>query len=150
VASERFAERMTDPNVVHDTRVEADFIHIWCDGHHRDRARRNAATDGTALGVYRKRYVLCAECTAHLAYAEKRRAFCPKDPKPFCAHCDSQCYSPGEQEWQRTMMRHSGPRSVLRGHAIDGIKHALEARRYRTAAARGAVEAPAPADRETS
>jgi hypothetical protein len=124
--------------------VVADFVRIWCDGHHRDRSRSLAATDAAALGVYRKRLVLCDECSAHLAYAEKRRAYCPKDPKPFCAHCDSQCYSSSEQEWQRTMMRYSGPRSLLAGHAIDGVKHALEAVRHRRHAKRSAGESAAP------
>jgi predicted amidophosphoribosyltransferase len=123
---------MSDPQVVHDSVVLADFISIWCDGHHRDRSRRPAATDGAELGIYgRKRPTLCEECEAHLAYAEQRRAFCPKDPKPFCAHCDTHCYRSAEREWQREMMRYSGPRSWRRGHAIDGIKHVLEARTYR-------------------
>ena len=82
------------------------------------------------LGVYgRKLPVLCEECEAHLAYAEKRRAYCPKDPKPFCAHCDTHCYKPDEREWQREMMRYAGPKSWRKGHAIDGIKHVLEARK---------------------
>jgi len=130
--NERFAERMADPRAAHDTRVLADFVSIYCDGHHRDRIRDPAATDGAALGLYgRRRPALCGECTDHLAYAEKRRAFCPKDPKPFCAHCDTHCYRPEEREWQRQMMRYSGPRSWTRGHALDGIKHLLEARRHR-------------------
>ena len=77
---------------------------------------------------------LCEQCAAHLAYGEKRRAFCPKDPKPFCANCDVHCYRNEEREWQRQMMRYSGPRSVLHGHAIDGIRHVLETRRHRRAA----------------
>jgi hypothetical protein len=130
--SERFAERMSDPKVAHDVRVLADFVRIWCDGQHADLPRAAAATDAAALGIYaRKRHVLCAECAAHLGYAEKRRAYCGQDPKPFCAHCDTQCYSASELEWQRGMMRYSGPRSWRHGHAIDGIRHLLEARRYR-------------------
>ena len=148
MASDRFLERMRDDAVAHDTRVVADFIRIWCDAQHRDRPRRAVDTDAAAAGVYRKRLALCDECMAHLAYAEKRRAYCQQDPKPFCAHCPTQCYSPEEQEWQRTMMRHSGPRSVLHGHALDGIRHALEARRYRRQAARTA-RADAQTDEES-
>ena len=130
--NEQFVVRMRDREVVHDTVVLADFVSIWCDGHHKDRVRRTAETDGAQLGIYRrKRPVLCQECEAHLAYAEQRRAYCPKDPKPFCAHCDTHCYRSVEREWQREMMRYSGPKSWRRGHAIDGIKHVLEARRYR-------------------
>ena len=154
VVSEKFALRMKDREVVHDTVVLADFVQIWCDGHHRDRARQRVETDGALLGIYgRKPVDLCAECEAHLSYAEKRRAFCPKDPKPFCAHCDTHCYKSEEREWQREMMRYSGPKSWRKGHAIDGIKHLLEARRYRkqaemtTAKASGA---PATQDQEES
>lgn|GEM_PF-816778 len=129
--NEKFAAKMQDREVVGDTRTLADFVQIWCDGHHRDRERRAPQTDGAALGIYRKKLVLCTECASHLDYAEKRRAYCPKDPKPFCAHCDTHCYRPEEREWQRQMMRYSGPKSWRKGHAIDGIRHVLEGRKYR-------------------
>jgi hypothetical protein len=136
--NDRFRERMTDKKVRHDTTTLADFVQIWCDGHHPDTPRRSVETDAAVLGVYgRKRPTLCEECEQHLAYAEKRRAHCPKDPKPFCAHCDTHCYRDEEREWQRAMMRYSGPKSWRKGHAIDGIKHVLESRRHKRAAARG-------------
>lgn len=129
---EKFATRMNDKEVRHDTTVLADFIRIWCDAHHADADRRTVQTDAAELGVYgRKRPALCSECEAHLAYAEKRRAYCPKDPKPFCAHCDTHCYKSDEREWQRDMMRYSGPKSWRKGHAIDGIKHVLESRKWK-------------------
>lgn len=135
--NDRFANRMNDPKVAHDVRVVADFIRIYCDAHHRDRDRRPAATDAASLGVFRRKHpVLCAECEAHLAYAEKRRAYCPQDPKPFCAHCDTQCYRAEELAWQAQMMRFSGPRSWRHGHAIDGLRHLLEGRRYKREKAR--------------
>ncbi len=134
--AERFAQRVSDSNVRHDMAVLADFVQIWCDGHHASRSRARIATDASQLGVYKKHPVLCAECEAHLAYAEKRRAYCPKDPKPFCAHCDTHCYSSDERVWQQQMMRYSGPKSWRKGHAIDGIKHAIEARRFKRESAR--------------
>jgi len=146
---ERFTRAMADTRVAGDTRTVADFIRIYCDGHHRSETRVPAETDAAVLGVYgRKRPVLCEGCLAHLAYAEKRRAYCSKDPKPFCAHCDSQCYATSELEWQRQMMRYSGPRSWYQGHAIAGIRHALEARRYRTRPQRTA-EGAAPTSEES-
>jgi len=130
--NERFAEKMKSAKVVHDTVVLGDFIQIWCDGHHRDRTHRLVETDGAQLGIYgRKRPTLCEECEVHLAYAEKRRAYCPHDPKPFCANCETHCYKSDEREWQRAMMRYSGPKSWRKGHAIDGIKHVLESRKFR-------------------
>jgi hypothetical protein len=130
--SERFAARMNDDKVAHDTFVVADFIRIYCDAHHADRERRPVRTDAAALGVYeRKHPSVCEECEAHLAYAEKRRAYCPKDPKPFCAHCDSQCYRPDELTWQHDMMRFAGPKSWREGHMIDGIRHAVDGIRWK-------------------
>lgn len=130
--NDRYAEKTRDAEVVHDTVVLADFIQIWCDGHHKGCPRRLVDTDGALLGIYgRKRPSLCEECEEHLAYAEKRRAYCPKDPKPFCANCDTHCYKSDEREWQREMMRYSGPKSWRKGHAIDGIRHVLESRKFR-------------------
>lgn len=130
--NEKFMQSMGNEWVVHDTRIMADFVRIYCDSHHGNQERKAVETDAAKLGAYgRKVPVLCAECESHLAYAETRRAHCPKDPKPFCAHCDSQCYKPDELQWQGHMMRYSGPRSWYQGHFVDGIRHAMEAREYR-------------------
>ena len=130
--NEKFVTKMHDAKVVSDTKLLADFIVIWCDGQHRNRDRHAVKTEGAELGIYgHKTPVLCEECEAHLAYAEKRRAYCPKDPKPFCAYCDTHCYMSEEREWQREMMRYSGPKSWRKGHAIDGIKHLLDGRKFR-------------------
>lgn len=142
--NERFAEHMTDAKVRADTRIVTGLATIYCDAHHGDRERGPLASDAAALGVYgRKRMVLCDECAEHIRYAEQRRAFCPKDPKPFCAHCDTHCYKPDEAEWQRQMMRFAGPRSMVHGYAIPGIKHALEARKWKREMARRAADAAA-------
>lgn len=49
--------------------------------------------------------------------------FCTLDPKPFCAHCDVHCFKSSERAWNRQMMRYAGPRSLLRGYALDGARH---------------------------
>lgn len=132
--SSRFAEKMQDRKVRKDTRILGDFTEIFCAGNHAERARVPLVSDAAGLGVYgRKPPVVCEECAEHLRYAEKRRAFCPKDPKPFCAHCDTHCYKSDEREFQRTMMRYAGPRSAIHGHAIDGIRHAIASRRHEAA-----------------
>ncbi|MHB9004357.1 MAG: nitrous oxide-stimulated promoter family protein [Coriobacteriia bacterium] len=133
---ERLTARLDDFKVRHDIAVLGDFAHMYCAGNHRDRARAACATGAAVHGVYgRKVPLLCRECAEHLDYAEARRAACTRDPKPFCAHCDAQCYRPQELEWQRTVMQYAGPRSWYRGHLKDGIRHAIEgaaARRTRT------------------
>lgn len=140
---ERFAENVRDGAVRHDMRVLADFAGIWCEARHRRRERAPLESDGTRAGVYgRKRHVLCEECAGHVRYAELRRALCPRDPKPFCSHCDTHCYRRTEADWQREMMRFSGPRSWMRGHAIDGIRHVVAGRRARREHRRRAAEGP--------
>ena len=135
--NDRFAEKTADPSVAHDTKLLGDFADINCADHHAGRDRRPLASDASGLGVYgRHTPLLCEACAEHVRYAEKRRAFCPKDPKPFCANCDTHCYRPEERAWQQAMMRHSGPRSWRRGYSLDGIRHVIESRKARRAAQR--------------
>lgn len=132
--SGRFEQAMGDKQIQHDLVLLGDFVQIWCDGHHSDRDRQLVQTDGAQFGVYgSKTPTLCEECQVHLGYAEKRRAFCPQDPKPFCANCEIHCYKSQEREWHREMMRYSGPKSWRKGHAIDGVRHMLETRKYKAA-----------------
>lgn len=142
--SGKFAERMQDESVRSDTRLVADFAAIYCKAKHKDRERPPITSDASALGVYGDRVPrMCEECAGHIRYAEKRRAFCPRDPKPFCAHCDTHCYKRDESEWQRQMMSYAGPRSMFHGYAIPGIKHALEALKWKREMARRQAEGPA-------
>lgn len=129
--TERFAEKMRDRTVIKDTRLLGDFCQIYCDALHADGPRGALESDGAALGVYKRLPVVCDDCAGLLRYAEKRRAFCPKEPKPFCSHCDTHCYRPEMREYMRDVMRFAGPRSWRHGHAIDGIKHVIDGRRYR-------------------
>jgi hypothetical protein len=136
--SDRLTERLGDERVAHDTRLLGDFARIYCDAKHVDRPRTQLASTGVELGVYgRKPLVVCEECAALLVYAEKRRAFCPQDkpdqPKPFCSHCPTHCYKPDMREYMRDVMRFAGPRSMLHGHAVDGIRHMIEGRRHKAA-----------------
>ncbi len=139
---DRFAERMADPRVAGDSRLLGDFTAIYCRGRHAGTARHPLASAGAALHVYGRRVpVVCDACAELLAYAERRRAFCPKDPKPFCSYCDTHCYRPEMREAMRDVMRYAGPRSMLHGHAIAGIRHLIDGRRAKKeAAARAAQE----------
>ncbi len=128
--NERFAEKMVDAQVVKDTRLLGDFSVIYCRGNHEGTQRRPLESEGATLGVYgRKLPIVCDDCADLLRYAEKRRAFCPKDPKPFCSYCDTHCYAPDMREFMRDVMRYSGPRSITQGHAIDSMRHLVEGRR---------------------
>jgi hypothetical protein len=145
--SDKLDERLRDAKVAHDTKLLGDFAQIYCDGMHEGRSRAPLASRGAELGVYGTRPpVLCEECSALLVYAEKRRAFCPQDkpgePKPFCSYCPNHCYEPEKRELMRDVMRYAGPRSMLHGHALDGIRHLMEGRKH-AAAARKSGQEPA-------
>lgn len=135
--------RFRDRSVARDLQTLADMIEIWCEGHHADRERPPLQSEASGLGVYRRRVRVCEECAGHLGYAEKRRALCPKDPKPFCAHCEIRCYRREEASWQRQVMRYSGPRSMWRGHFLDGLRHMLETFRHRRRRPPGPSNRPA-------
>ena len=145
---EKFTLKMRDPKVVSDTRLLGDFAVIYCRGNHAGAAKAPLASDGATLGVYgHKPPMVCDRCADLLAYAERRRAYCPRDPKPFCSHCDTHCYKPEQAEYMREVMRYAGPRSLLHGHAIDGIRHVVEGRKAKKAAALRGAATP---DREES
>jgi hypothetical protein len=146
--NETFVRRMADPAVRKDTRLLGDFSVIYCRGRHPAAERRPLISDGAGLGVYGRRPpAVCGECAELLVYAEKRRALCPRDPKPFCSYCDTHCYSAGMRERMREVMRYAGPRSMLHGHAIDGVRHLFAGRRARKEAearARAATREESP------
>lgn len=129
---ERFAQSMADPKVRSDARLLGDFTGIYCRGQHKDARREPLVSDGTTLGVYGRRTpVVCVECAEIVRYAEQRRALCPKDPKPFCSHCDTHCYRPAMRERVREIMRYAGPRSMFTRHAFAGVQHLYQGRKAR-------------------
>lgn len=132
--SDRLAGRLMDAEVRKDTALLGDFARLYCRGNHADRERAALVSPGVDLGAYGRRVpVVCEECRELLAYAEKRRASCPRDPKPFCSYCDTHCYRPEMRERMREVMRYAGPRSMLHGHAVEGIRHLIEGRRHKAA-----------------
>lgn len=129
--SERLREKLRDAEVAHDVRVSGDFVRVFCDAHHVECDRAPLASTGVEEGVYRRIPTLCADCADLQAYAEKRRAYCPYDPKPYCSECATHCYQAEPRAYMRDVMRYAGPRSLLHGHPIEGVKHALAMRRHR-------------------
>ncbi len=124
--NDSFAQKVADPQVAHDIRTVGDFVAIYCRGKHKDAARVPLTSDAAFLGVYGDKVPeCCEECAELTRYAEARRAYCPKDPKPFCSHCDTHCYRPQMKEAMREVMEYSGPRSVFHGYALDSVRHAV-------------------------
>lgn len=72
-----------------------------------------------------RRRHLCAECDALRGYAHLRLTRCPFGPeKPTCANCKVHCYKPEMRERVRQVMRHAGPKMLLR-HPVLALLHLL-------------------------
>ena len=87
------------------------LIEMYCSGHHDSES------------------AMCGECQRLYAYAALKIDKCPfHHAKPVCANCTIHCYSRGEREQIRKVMRFSGPRMLMRHpvlaflHLIDGLR----------------------------
>lgn len=99
------------------------MVAIWC----RDR-------HGHGHG----RHPTCAQCQSFLDYTEQRLARCPYGArKPTCARCPVHCYRHERREQARAIMRHAGPKMLLRHpwltlvHLADklrAVRHPMELR----------------------
>jgi hypothetical protein len=70
--------------------------------------------------------VPCEDCRRFLDYARRRLEKCPYgSAKPVCAKCPIHCYKKAQREHAREMMRHAGPRMVLR-HPWLSLAHVLD------------------------
>jgi hypothetical protein len=73
----------------------------------------------------------CDECRRLLEYALERIDRCPcQGRKPACNVCPVHCYRHDEREEIRRVMRHAGPRMLLR-HPVLAVLHLLDAWRGR-------------------
>lgn len=71
----------------------------------------------------------CEECRELLAYAHKRLHHCPfQEHKTTCGKCPVHCYTPGNRDRIRAVMRYAGPRMLLTHpvlailHLVDGLR----------------------------
>jgi hypothetical protein len=72
-----------------------------------------------------RRGALCAPCDELRHYAHQRLTRCPFGPgKPTCANCKVHCYKPQMRERVRQVMRHAGPKMLLR-HPVLALMHLL-------------------------
>lgn len=98
----------------------------------RRRARRRMARERKTIDLMIDLYCRdvhgragseCAECEGLRQYAAERLRLCPfGSEKPTCVKCPVHCYKPDRREQVRVVMRHSGPRMLLR-HPILTLLH---------------------------
>jgi hypothetical protein len=68
---------------------------------------------------------LCAACLELRGYAHQRLVRCPFGAdKPTCANCRIHCYKPEMRERVRQVMRHAGPRMLVR-HPVLALMHLI-------------------------
>lgn len=92
-----------------ERRTIAAMIAIYCRDHHRSRG-------------------LCGECAGLQAYALERIDRCVYGPeKPTCVNCPIHCYKREQREAVREVMRHAGPRMLVR-HPVLAIMHVIDGR----------------------
>ncbi len=78
----------------------------------------------------RRRRELCPECAELAAYANFRLERCPfGTTKPTCGNCRVHCYQPEMRERIRRVMRHAGPRMILRHPALALLHLLVDERR---------------------
>ena len=71
---------------------------------------------------------LCADCEGLRLYAERRLERCPfAHEKPTCVKCPVHCYEAEMRERVRQVMRHAGPRMLLR-HPVLALRHLWDER----------------------
>jgi hypothetical protein len=96
-----------------ERRTLAAMIAIYCRDQHGGRYR-----------------ALCDECESLRRYAQERLALCPFGPqKPTCVNCAVHCYRPEPRERVREVMRHAGPRMLLRHPVLAALHLLLDSRR---------------------
>jgi hypothetical protein len=72
---------------------------------------------------------LCADCQELADYTLRKIDKCPLLPKkPTCLNCKIHCYEKDRRESIRIVMRHSGPRMLLR-HPWLAVTHIVDGRR---------------------
>ncbi|CAD5373330.1 conserved hypothetical protein [Rubrivivax sp. A210] len=111
----RRAARLATPRIAREVETMAAMLRIFCADHHENHAHDDQG--------------LCLDCAGLLHYARKRLAACPYGPeKPTCANCPVHCYGPAPREAVREVMRHAGPRMLLR-HPLLALAHLADGRR---------------------
>ena len=102
----------------------------------RGRLRRERRTVDAMIAITcrdlhgRRRRDLCPDCAELADYARLRLERCPfGTTKPTCGNCKVHCYRPEMRERIQQVMRHAGPRMVLRHPALALLHLLVDERR---------------------
>ena len=109
-----------------DLKILSNFIFIFCRENHHVAHKSSFffADDRLLQDISSDNFILCQECQDLLNYSTTRLLICPYDPKPMCKKCDTQCYTPANQEKIREVMKFSGLYLIKHGR-LDLIIHYL-------------------------
>ncbi len=99
------------PRIRREKKTIEVMVHIYCKNKHESQGE------------------LCPECSELLEYAKMRLDKCPfQEKKSTCGKCLIHCYQPQKREKVKKVMRHSGPRMLLK-HPIRAIQHVIDGRK---------------------
>ena len=107
-----------------DIRTLMKFISIFCGENHKGEKAPFSFKLFDIKEIDKKDVSLCPECSRLLTYGLTMRVKCPRDPKPMCKKCDTQCYRGDYKDKIREVMKFSGIYLVKHGR-LDMLYHYL-------------------------
>jgi len=105
-----------------DIRMLMKFVGLFCREHHRGEKIPFSSKLLDLKEITKKEILLCPDCSRLLAYGLTMRLKCPRDPKPMCKRCETQCYHGEYKAKIREVMKFSGMYLVKHGR-LDMLYH---------------------------
>jgi hypothetical protein len=105
-----------------DIRTLMKFVKIFCRENHNGEKAPFSFKLLDIREIEKKEILLCPDCTRLLTYGLTMRLKCPRDPKPMCKKCETQCYHNDYKAKIREVMKFSGMYMVKHGR-LDMLYH---------------------------
>lgn len=120
----KIEDKLRDKEILKEIKVLGNFVEIYCRNNHSIVEVEKSPFRFWRIEdeVFKKKLILCKECTRLLAHGIGKRLQCPYDPKPMCKKCPTHCYKPFYREKMREVMRFSGTYLIKHGR-VDLLFH---------------------------
>jgi hypothetical protein len=107
-----------------DLLTSMNFVEIFCHENHRGEKASFSFKLLDLKEITPQKIFLCRDCDRLLTYGLTMRMKCPRDPKPMCKKCETQCYREDYKTKIREVMKFSGMYLVKHGR-LDMLYHYL-------------------------
>lgn len=118
----RFKKRGLPKSEKDDIRTLMKFVGIYCRKNHDGGRSPFLFKLFDIKEIEKKEISLCPNCTRLLTYGLTMRLKCPRNPKPMCKKCETQCYYGEYKSKIREVMKFSGMHLVKHGR-VDLLYH---------------------------